>query len=343
MRMNSFERLMLIASALMTLALSACRKPSASVLRAHSVINEERDGRHIILGFSQIGAESSWRNCNTQDIIQAAQKANIQILVDDAQQKQANQLKAIRSFIVYRVDVIAFVPIVETGWDNVLREAKEAHIPVIVVDRKIQTSDKSLVAGYIGEDTLSEGRKAAEFLTKYFAEKKGPLRIMEIRGTENSSAARERSLGFRQVIGDDRKFSIVYSESGDFLRSRGREIITQFMARNDGLKLNGKNIDIIFSHNDGMTLGVLDVLEKNGVAPGTDVVIVSVDGEQSAIDALKAGKLSCVVECNPRCGEQLMYLVKTVANKNTIPEQTFVQESVFTAGTDFAVLPPRGY
>ncbi len=298
---------------------------------------------HIILGFSQIGNESSWRIYNSASIIQAAEKSGIQLIFSEAQQKQENQIKAIRSFIVYQVDVIAFVPIVEDGWDSVLKEAKDAGIPVIIVDRKIKTSDDSLYAGYIGEDTLEEGRRAARFILDKYKDQDGHFNILELYGTINSSAAKERAEGFREIIGKDKRFDIIYSESGDFLRSRGKEIISQIIAYNSGFTIGDKKIDIIFSHNDAMTLGAVESLEENQIMAGEDVVIVSIDGEQQAVNALKDGKINCVIECKPDFGDELMELVKTVSMGKEIPEITFINGSVFTENDNLYILPSRGY
>ncbi len=300
--------------------------------------------QQLIVGLSQIGNESSWRICNTMSIKDAADRAGIQLIVDEAQQKQENQLKAIRSFIVYQVDAILLVPIVETGWENVLSEARQARIPVIIVDRKIKDLDKSLYEGFIGEDCVEEGRKAARFLLKKFENVHRKINIIELSGTENSSAAIERSFGFRDEIGSDSRFRIIYSESGDFLKSRGKEIISQIISYNNGqFKIGTKNIDVIFSHNDSMTLGAIEALDSNGIKSGKDVVVVSFDGEQQAINALKDGKINCVVECNPFMGDKLMSLVKTVANRNTIPDVTYVDETVFTEYDDLLAIEARGY
>lgn len=304
----------------------------------------EEQHNNIILGFSQIGAESAWRTYNTKSIQDAAAKAGIQLLYANAEQKQENQIKAIRSFIVYQVDVIAFVPIVQDGWDNVLREAKNAHIPVIVCDRKIHTSDESLYACYIGTDSVEEGRNAARFLEKKFAGKKGPYNILEIRGTDGSSASDGRTQGFRDVIEKDKRFSIVYSESGDFIRSRGKEIAeTILSANNNKLAVNGVPINIIVSGNDGMTLGFLEVLHNHGISTGKNITVVTVDAQQEAVDRLRAGEINCVIECNPNIGPQVMELVKKLAEDEPIPRLTHVNESVFTENDDLTNLPPRGY
>ncbi len=319
--------------------------------------SKAKESERLILGFSQIGSESAWRSRNTQSIYEAAAENNIQIIYDDAQQKQENQLKAIRSFIVYQVDVIAFVPIVEDGWDNVLTEAKEAGIPVILVDRQIN-ADPSLYAGFLGEDGLEEGRRAARFLLKKFNDQTGPkkkesISILELSGTENSSVVRDRARGFREIIEKDSRFNIIHSENGDFLRSRGKEIIENLIEKSreasdtghyktSGLYYKGQKINAVYSHNDSMTLGLLDSIEKYGINTN-NTVIVSIDAEQKSIDALVEGKLNCVVECNPNLGPKLMELVKQIAEGKEIPRITYNNEKVFTEYDDFSLYTERGY
>lgn len=295
----------------------------------------------LIIGFSQIGTESSWRIRNTESIFEAASEKNIKILFDDAKQKQSNQLKAIRSFIVYQVDVIVFVPIVSDGWNNVLQEAKEADIPVIVIDRQIDV-DSSLYAGFLGENGYEEGRAAGKFLlqkVKNMTNQK--INILELSGTENSSIAIERAGGFRDIIQKDTRLNIIHSEDGDFLRSRGKEIMDKILGMNKGLYFEDEPIDVIFSHNDPMTLGLLESFERNGVSDYP--IIISIDAEQECIDALVNGKIDCVVECNPNLGPVLMELVEAVAAKKEIPRVTYMNESVFTEDDDFSTYIPRGY
>lgn len=295
----------------------------------------------LIIGFSQIGTESSWRIRNTESIFEAASEKNIKILFDDAKQKQSNQLKAIRSFIVYQVDVIVFVPIVSDGWNNVLQEAKEADIPVIVIDRQIDV-DSSLYAGFLGENGYEEGRAAGKFLLQKVENMTNQkINILELSGTENSSIAIERAGGFRDIIQKDTRLNIIHSEDGDFLRSRGKEIMDKILGMNKGLYFEGEPIDVIFSHNDPMTLGLLESFERNGVSDYP--IIISIDAEQESIDALVNGKIDCVVECNPNLGPVLMELVEAVAAKKEIPRVTYMNESVFTEDDDFSTYIPRGY
>jgi simple sugar transport system substrate-binding protein len=301
---------------------------------------ETPDTGGIILGFSQIGAESAWRICNSQSIREAAAAAGIQLLFSNAEQKQENQIKAIRSFIAYQVDVIAFVPIVADGWDNVLQEAKDAGIPVLVTDRKIDIEDENLYAGFIGTDSVAEGRSAAEFLVKKFEDplrsQDEPIRIVELSGTTGSSPATGRAQGFREIIDQYPQFQIIYSESGDFLRSKGYELMRSVLNEL-------QDIDVIFSHNDGMTLGVLDAIKEKDINPGTDIVIVTIDAEQAAINALIRGEVNCVVECNPKTGPAIMQLARKLAQGDTIDRFIHVEEAVFSEGDDLSGLPPRGY
>ena len=304
-------------------------------------IEEILEKENLIVGFSQIGTESSWRIRNTESIFEAASEKNIKILFDDAKQKQSNQLKAIRSFIVYQVDVIVFVPIVSDGWDNVLQEAKEAGIPVIVIDRQIDV-DSSLYAGFLGENGYEEGKTAGKFLLQKTENmKKQKINILELSGTENSSIAIERAGGFREMIQKDSRLNIIHSEDGDFLRSRGKEIMDRILGMNNGLFLDGEPIDVIFSHNDPMTLGLLESFEKNNISDYP--IIISIDAEQECIDALVNGKINCVVECNPNLGPVLMDLVEAVAAKKEIPRVTYMEEKVFTENDDFSSYIPRGY
>jgi simple sugar transport system substrate-binding protein len=318
-------------------ALCAC---SAALLSCRkSAENKEDPSRGIILGFSQIGAESAWRIRNTRSVQEAAAEAGIQLLFSNAEQKQENQIKAIRSFIAYQVDVIAFVPIVADGWDNVLQEAKDAGIPALITDRKINVRDESLYSGFIGTDSVEEGRKAGRFLLEKFQDRldgAAPIRIVELSGTVGSSPAVGRAEGFREVLAPHRQFQIVFSESGDFLRSKGYELMRAILdARTE--------IDVIFSHNDGMTLGILDAIEERGLKAGVDIVIVTVDAEQAAIDALARGEINCVVECNPNQGPDIMELALTLARGGRIERLIHVNERVFYEGEDLSALEPRGY
>ena len=343
--MKLIFRFGILCLALGCLSLGGCRKPEKT--------NGPKTGG-FILGFSQIGAESAWRKCNTRSVQEAAAAAGTQLLYFNAEQKQENQIKAIRSFIAYQVDVIAFVPIVSDGWEHVLEEARDAGIPVLVCDREINIQDKSLYAGYIGTDSEQEGRSSAEYLIKKFADSDSiksrgdrPVRIVELSGTEGSSVQVNRARGFRETLDAYKAkaalsgtaypdFEIIYSESGDFLRSKGYELMCSILD-------TYKDIDVLYSHNDSMTLGALDAMNERGIRPGVDIVIVTIDAEQAAIDALARGEVNCVVECNPKQGPDILRLAGLLARGESIPKIAYMKEEVFAEGDDLSALPPRGY
>ena len=272
---------MSLLAALLALALLL---PGCAPQSAPPETEEATEEDAVLLGFSQLGWESAWRIGNSLDIQAAAERAGVQLMFDNAQQKQENQIKAIRSFIAYQVDVIAFAPIVEQGWDTVLQEARDAGIPVLLTDRFIVTDDPSLYVGYVGADFLAEGRRAGEFLLEK-ADREGltDLKIVELSGTPSSSPMQQRGEAFRECIEGDPRFEIVETMSGDFLRSKGKECMQELLGRHE-------RIDVLFSHNDAMTLGAIEAIEEAGLAPGKDVIIITVDGEQAAIDLLQEGQ-----------------------------------------------------
>ena len=297
------------------------------------------DSASVVVGFSQLGAESSWRIANTVSMEQAAKTAGYGLMMENANQKQEKQIDAIRSFIAYRVDVIVFSPIVQTGWDNVLAEAKQADIPVIIMDRMIDTQDDSLYRAYVGADFYAEGVRAGEYLIRK-ADTLGAdhLRIVEICGTTGSTPMQDRQRGFMDVIGKDERFTVIESVDGDFLQSKGEECMRELLQ-----KYGTDGIDVIYSHNDAMTLGALNVLEKEETAGSKDMIIITVDGEKDAVDALKAGKINCVVQCTPHLGPSVMKLVRDVTAGKEIPKVYHPDEGAFSDFDDLTDPAVEGF
>ena len=293
----------------------------------------------VVVGFSQLGSESGWRIGNTASMEQAAKDWGFGLMLDNANQRQEKQIAAIRSFISYQVDVIVFSPIVETGWDNVLREARQANIPVILMDRMLEVDDDTLYTAYIGADFLAEGRRAGQYLVKK-ADAMGAehLNIVEITGTEDSTPMRDRQTGFRGAIEGDGRFTILESVTGDFLRSKGEECMRYLLD-----KYGPEGIDVVYSHNDEMTLGALKVLEAAGLRPGQDILLISVDGQQEAVDALKEGKINCIAECTPDLGKAVMEMVDALTHGKQVPKRNHPVERVFTEFDDLNGIGPRGY
>jgi simple sugar transport system substrate-binding protein len=289
----------------------------------------------LTVGFSQVGAESGWRTANTESIKAEAAKRGVHLVFSDAQGKQENQIKALRSFIAQGVDVIAFSPVVETGWEPVLREIKQAGIPVILTDRAVAVSDPSLYVSFIGSDFVEEGRRAGRWL----AEKTGGSAVIaELVGTSGSAPAIDRKKGFADILAAHPGMKIVLSQSGDFTRAKGKEVMEAFLKSPEGT-----HITALFAHNDDMALGAIQAIEEAGLRPGKDIIIVSIDGVRDAFAAMAAGKLNCTVECNPLIGPQLFDLAAAAAAGKTLPHRVPVQEGVYDQAQAAAALPTRQY
>ena len=293
------------------------------------------DGK-ITLGFSQVGAESGWRTANTTSIKDAAAAAGIELKFDDAQQKQENQIKAIRNYIQQKVDVIAFSPVVESGWDTVLKEAKDAGIPVILTDRAVDSQDKTLYKTFLGSDFVKEGRLSGEWLVNETKSATGPLNIVELQGTTGSSPAIDRAKGFRQMIKGNKNLKIIASQTGEFTRAKGKEVMAAFLKANP-------NIDLLFAHNDDMGLGAIEAIEEAGLKPGKDIKIVTIDAVHDGMVALSQGKINFIAECSPLLGPQLMSLVKKVKAGQAVPRRIVTVETTFTPAQAKAALPKRKY
>jgi simple sugar transport system substrate-binding protein len=296
---------------------------------------DEKDER-IVLGFSQIGAESEWRTANTESIKAAAITSNIDLRFADAQQKQENQIKALRNFIAQKVDVIAFSPVVATGWDTVLMEAKAAGIPVILTDRAV-TSDASLYVGFLGSDFVEEGRKAGRWVSEKFAGTQEDVNIVELQGTVGAAPAIDRKKGFEEIIAANPHLKIIRSQSGDFTRAKGKETMEAI------LKSESRKIHVLYAHNDDMAIGAIQAIEEAGLKPGKEILVVSIDAVKGAFEAMIAGKLNATIECNPLLGPQLMTSVTEVVAGRPIPKRIVVDESMFTMETAKQSIQTRKY
>ena len=286
------------------------------------------------IGFAQTGAESAWRTANSESMKAEAAKRGIDLKFSDGQGRQENQIRALRSFIAQRVDAIVLAPLVETGWDPVLRDAKRAGIPVIITDRSIQTADESLYACFIGSDFFEEGRMAAEWLAKKTG---GKGRIVELQGTPGSAPANDRRKAFAEGIAKYPGLQVIDSQSGDFRRTGGKEVMEAF------LKKHGKTIDIVYAHNDDMALGAIQAIEEAGLKPGTDIVIVSIDAVREGVQAVADGRINCTVECNPLFGPKVYDTVAAVLAGKKVERKSYNKDELFDATNAATALPKRQY
>jgi galactofuranose transport system substrate-binding protein len=322
----------LAATALM--ALAACSS-GGSTGTSTSGAAAGSGNKLITVGFSQVGSESGWRAANTKDIQDTLTTANgFDLKFSDAQQKQENQIQAIRTYIAQGVDVIAFSPVVESGWDAVLEEAKAAKIPVVLTDRAVDSKDTSLYVTFLGSDFIKEGKAAGDWAVKEFGDK--PTNIVELQGTTGSAPANDRMAGFKQAIGSHANLKIIASQTGNFTRSEGKTVMEGFLQANP-------SIDLVFAHNDDMGLGAIEAIEAAGKVPGKDIKIVSVDAVHDGMQALADGKINFIAECSPLLGQQLADVVKQVMAGKTPEKRIITTETTFTQEQAKAALPTRKY
>ena len=284
----------------------------------------------ITVGFSQVGAESDWRTANTESMKSTFSEENgYELIFDDAQQKQENQLTAIRNFIQQEVDYILLAPVTETGWDTVLQEAKDADIPVIIVDRMVDVSDDSLYTTWIGTDSLLEGRKAAEWLNAYTTAKgidAKDVNIVDIQGTIGSTAQIGRSKGLEEGV-DNYGWNLLAQQSGEFTQAKGQEVMESMLKQYD-------NINVVYCENDNEVFGAIDAIEAAGKTVGSDIangeiMVMSFDTTNAGLTDTLAGKIACDVECNPLHGPRAEELIKALEAGEEVEKLDYVDEEIF--------------
>jgi len=327
-------RLMLLCAVLLCL-LSACAAPAGTS-------SDEVYDDLIVVGFSQVGAESDWRNANTRSMQQALSAENgFRLIIDDAQQKKERQITAIRNFIHQGVDYIVLAPTTEDGWDTVLAEAKAAEIPVIIIDRMIDSSlttgeaGDGLFTAWIGSDFQRQGDEAVRWLEENFGDT--PLRIVHLQGNYGSSAQVGRSASLDKGLARNPHWTIAARDSGDFTQAKGQELVEAYLARDI-------DFNVIFAENDNMAYGAIAALKNAGLVPGRDVTIVSFDANRTALQMVMAGEISFDVECNPLHGPRVRAVIEQLERGETPPRFTFVEETAFDAqGLTEEIIDSRGY
>jgi len=292
------------------------------------------DGKVITVGFAQTGSESGWRSANTESMKAAFSEANgFKLVFNAADNDPAAQIQAVRSFINQKVDAIVIAPIVTDGWDDVLKEAKDAKIPVILEDRTVSAAD-DLYATWVGLDFKLEGKKAGEWAAKTFTD---DTKMVVLEGTTGSAPANDRAAGFDEAIKGS-KIEKIDSQTGDFTRDGGKKVMEGFLQ-----KYGKDGINLVFAHNDDMALGAIEAIEAAGAKPGTDIKIVSIDAVHDGMQALADGKINYIVECNPLLGEKAAALVKDVIAGKTVDKRTIVEDQAFDQEAAKKALPDRKY
>lgn len=336
--MRKISRLLLVT---LTLALAltgaGCNESSAGSSGVSPTevpgVKVKKTYKDLIVGYAQLGAESEWQFGQHRVGEGSGGAAGCSSEFSDAQQKQENQIKAIRSLIAQQVDVIGVAPLVETGWDDVFKEAKDAGIPIIMVDRRAAVAPDLFVT-FVGSDFLEEGRNAARIMADLT---KGQANIVELKGTTGSAPANDRYTGFREIMQGYPNMKIIDSQDGNFTVAKGKEVMEVF------LKAHGKAITAVYAHNDDMALGAIKAIEDHGLRPGVDIKIVSIDAAHGAFEAMIAGKLNATVECNPLLGPEFFELALKVVNGEPVPKWVPSKEGIFFPDNAKEILPTRKY
>ncbi|OHD74096.1 MAG: LacI family transcriptional regulator [Spirochaetes bacterium RBG_16_67_19] len=298
--------------------------------------------KHWVVGFSQIGSEREWRTADTISVQNAfLEDPTFTLIYSDAQQRQENQIKAIRSFIARRVNAILFTALVETGYGPVLQEAKRAGIPVVMIDRDVAKEDRGLRLTIMGSDFIKEGEKAGEWLADYLKKKglddgKKAINIVELQGTTGSAPAIERKTGFANVLKSHANWKITRSQTGNFTSSEGKQVMEAFLKAD-------KNIDVLYAHNDQMALGAIQAIKEAGLKPGKDIIIVGVDAVKGAFEAMVAGEMNASIECSPLLGPQAVLAMRDLRDGKKLPARIYTIEGIFDETNAAEALPTRQY
>jgi ABC-type sugar transport system substrate-binding protein len=322
----------LLAAAVTIVGLSACGSDSDAP--SGDGASSSTGIKGAVIGFAQVGSESGWRSANTDSIKAAAAKYGVDLKFTSAEGDQTKQIASIKTFITQGVDVIAFSPVVETGYDAVLQEAKAAGIPVILTDRAVD-ADPSLYKTFIGSDFIKEGEKAATWAKTEFANE-AEVNMVVLEGTTGSAPANDRKEGWDNVLGKETKFKTLGSQTGDFTRDGGKKVMEGFLAKYP-------NINLVYAHNDDMGLGAIEAIEAAGKVPGKDIKIVTIDAVKAGMEALAAGKINYIVECSPLLGDQLFDAAGSVLAGKDIPARIITKEGEFNQDQAKAALPERKY
>lgn len=324
---NAFVRRLIIVLFIVILSLMVIGGRLFTNIEEDNYVSEEED--RIVVGVSQLGSESGWRTANTESLQNAFTKQNGYFMIfQNARQKQDNQIKTLRSFISQRVDYIVFSPVVETGWETVLQEAKEAGIPVILMDRNVNISDRSLYVTCVGSDFVEEGERAGRWLEKDLRKRgldESQINIVVLKGTEGSTAQIGRTIGFSTVASDHLNWNILEQAYADFTSAKGREVMETFLKKYP-------DIDVVVSQNDDMTFGAIEAIKDSGqtVGIGGDITIISFDAVHDALEMVAKGIINVDIECNPNQGEYLSQVIDMLEDGQEVEQQYYVEENVFT-------------
>ncbi len=291
---------------------------------------EQQQEELIVVGISQVGAESDWRVANSESMKAVFSEENgYRLLFDDARQIQENQIMAVRKFIQQEADYIVLMPLSETGWDSVLQEARDAGIPVILVDRMADVEDETLYAAHVGSAFYEQGEKAVAWMEQRYSEPSEAVNIVHIQGTVGSTAQLGRTTALEEGLERHENWKILGRLDGDFTQAKAYEVMCAYL---DAMT-EAERIDVVYCENDNEAFGAIEALEQRGYICGEDVDVICFDATRKALELCMAGKISLAVECNPLLGPQVEEIIQTLESGGTPAKQHYVDEQVFTKET----------
>lgn len=274
------------------------------------------------IGFSQMEENNPWRIAETNSMRDEAKKRGdkFELVVTNAQGQTSKQVSDVEDLIAQRVDAIFLAPREFEGLGSALQRAKQANIPVFLIDREAAgTAGQDFVA-FLGSNFVEQGKRAGDWLVKQTNGKAG---IVELTGTAGASVARDRSQGFKEAIQNSPNMKILASQTGNFSRAEGQKVMENI------IQAHGKEITAVYAHNDEMALGAIQALKAAGLNPGKDVLIVSVDGEKAALEAISRGEMNITVESNPRFGPLAFDTLEKFLRKESIPSKIILEDRFF--------------
>ena len=283
---------------------------------------KDTDGDGLItVGFAQVGAESGWRTANTQSYQDYFTEANgFKLVFLSANGDSDLQKTQVRDLIAQKVEVIDIAPVTDSGWEPVLQDAKDAGIPVIISDRQLSV-DPNLYLTYFGGDMNAEGQRACDWLKAYMADNNmTDATIVHLQGTMGSTAQVGRSQALKDALTANSNWSVVYEQTGNFTRDDGQQAMAAFLQQN-------KDFNVIYSENDDMTYGAIDALTAAGKDP-KDYVIISFDGNKSAVKMVQDGIIDVIAECDPLLGPQVGDLIKQSMDGQVPEKVTYSKEGI---------------
>jgi ribose transport system substrate-binding protein len=280
----------------------------------------KKDANRFVVGFSQMESDNPWRLAETKSLKDEAAKRNIELVVTDAQGQTAKQVSDVEDLIARQVDVILLAPREFEGLAPALQAAKTAKIPVILVDRAAAGTPGVDYVTLLASNFIEQGRRAGEWLA---AQTNGKASIVELSGTPGASVAADRAQGFRDAISKHPDMHIIASQTGNFSRATAQGVM-QNLAQSLGRKITA-----VYAQNDEMALGAIQALRAAGLKPGTDVIVVSVDGERAALEAIERGDLGATVESNPRFGPLAFDTIEKLRKGEALPPKILITDRFF--------------